>query len=150
MLLRVLVRAGVFVASLAVSSVLVFWFLAGLPGDPARRVLGVNATEEAVAALRREFGLDRPLVTQYLDWIGGMITGDPGRSYVSKAEIAPQLADRLQVTLWLVGVGDGDRRADRAAGRDADRGPARPPLGAPAGRHLAGGAWRCRRSWPGS
>ena len=104
MLLRVLVRSGVFLASLIVSSVLVFWFLAGLPGDPARVALGVNATEEAVAALREEFGLNRPLVTQYVDWVGGMLAGDPGRSYVSKAQIGPQLADRLQVTLWLVGT----------------------------------------------
>lgn len=102
MLLRVLVRAGVLVASLAVSSLVVFGFLAVLPGDPARVALGVNATEESVAALRTEFGLDRPLRTQYLDWVGGMITGDPGRSYVSQAQIGPQLADRMQVTLWLV------------------------------------------------
>jgi peptide/nickel transport system permease protein len=101
-LLRVLVRAGVLVASLAVSSVVVFGFLAALPGDPARVALGVNATEESVATLRTEFGLDRPLRTQYVDWVGGMLTGDPGRSYVSKAEIGPQLADRMQVTLWLV------------------------------------------------
>ena len=102
MLLRVLVRAGVLVASLAVSSVLVFAFLAALPGDPARIALGVNASDEAVARLRAEFGLDRPLVTQYADWVGGMLTGDPGRSYVSKALIGPQLGDRMQVTLWLV------------------------------------------------
>lgn len=102
MLLRVLVRAGVLLASLAVSSAVVFGFLAALPGDPARVALGVNATEESVATLRTEFGLDRPLRTQYVDWVGGMLTGDPGRSYVSKAEIGPQLADRMQVTLWLV------------------------------------------------
>jgi len=101
-LLRVLVRAGVLLASLAVSSVVVFGFLAALPGDPARVALGVNATEESVATLRTEFGLDRSLGDQYVDWVGGMITGSPGRSYVSKAEIGPQLADRMQVTLWLV------------------------------------------------
>lgn len=104
MLFRLLTRAGVLLASLAVSSVLVFAFLAALPGDPARVALGVNATDEAVAALRTEFGLDRPLTTQYVDWVGGLVTGDPGRSYVSKALIGPQLADRLQVTLWLVGA----------------------------------------------
>jgi len=102
MLLRVLERVGVLVASLVVSSVLVFAFLAALPGDPARIALGVNATEESVAALRADFGLDRSLPVQYLDWAGGMLTGDPGVSYVSRAEIGPQLADRLQVTLWLV------------------------------------------------
>lgn len=102
MLLRVIERAGVLAASLVVSSVLVFAFLAALPGDPARVALGVNATEESVASLRADFGLDRSLGVQYLDWAGGMLTGDPGVSYVSRAEIGPQLADRLQVTLWLV------------------------------------------------
>jgi peptide/nickel transport system permease protein len=101
-LLRVLARAAVFAASLAVSSVVVFWFLAALPGDPARVALGVNASDEAVAALRAEFGLDRPLVVQYADWMGGFLTGDLGRSYISKAPIGPQVADGLQVTLWLV------------------------------------------------
>lgn len=104
MLLRVLERIGVLLASLAVASVLVFAFLAALPGDPARVALGVNASEEAVARLRADFGLDRSLVAQYLDWVGGLLTGDPGVSYVSRAEIGPQLADRLQVTLWLVGA----------------------------------------------
>lgn len=104
MVLRVLERAGVLVVSLVVASVLVFAFLAALPGDPARVALGVNASEEAVARLRADFGLDRPLVAQYLDWVGGLLTGDPGVSYVSRAEIGPQLADRLQVTLWLVGT----------------------------------------------
>jgi peptide/nickel transport system permease protein len=104
MLLRVLERVGVLVASLAVASVVVFAFLAALPGDPARVALGVNASEEAVARLRADFGLDRSLVAQYLDWVGGLLIGDPGVSYVSRAEIGPQLADRLQVTLWLVGT----------------------------------------------
>lgn len=102
MLLRVVQRVGVLLASLAVASVLVFAFLAALPGDPARVALGVNATEESVAALRSDFGLDRPLPAQYLDWAGGMLTGDPGVSYVTRAEIGPQLAQRVQVTLWLV------------------------------------------------
>lgn len=104
MLLRVLERVGVLVASLAVASVVVFAFLAALPGDPARVALGVNASEEAVARLRADFGLDRSLVAQYVDWVGGLLSGDPGVSYVSRAEIGPQLADRLQVTLWLVGT----------------------------------------------
>ena len=102
MLLRVVQRVGVLLVSLFVASVLVFAFLAALPGDPARVALGVNASEESVAALRSDFGLDRPLPVQYLDWAGGMLTGDPGVSYVSRAAIGPQLADRVQVTLWLV------------------------------------------------
>ncbi len=102
MTLRIARRLGILAASLLASSVLVFAFMAVLPGDPARVALGVNASDASVAQLRTEFGLDRPLVTQYLDWMGGFLTGDLGRSYISRAEIAPQLADRIQVTLWLV------------------------------------------------
>ncbi len=99
---RVARRVGILVLSLLASSVLVFAFMAVLPGDPARVALGVNASDEAVAAMRSQFGLDRPLVTQYLDWMRGLLTFDLGTSYVSRAPIGPQVADRLQVTLWLV------------------------------------------------
>jgi len=105
MVLRLIERTGVLLVSLAVSSVLVFAFMAVLPGDPARVALGVNASDQAVAELRRQFGLDRPLTTQYVDWLGGLLHGDLGTSYVSKAEIGPQVFDRLQVTLWLVVAG---------------------------------------------
>ena len=105
MVLRLIERTGVFLVSLAVSSVLVFAFMAVLPGDPARVALGVNASDQAVAELRRQFGLDRPLPTQYFDWLGGLLRGDLGTSYVSKAAIGPQVFDRLQVTLWLVVAG---------------------------------------------
>lgn len=102
MLLQILRRAAIFVVSLAVSSMLVFGFMAVLPGDPARVALGVNASDQAVVTLRAEFGLDRPLLTQYLSWVGGLLRFDLGISYVSRAAIAPQLLDRLQVTAWLV------------------------------------------------
>ncbi|TDO55060.1 peptide/nickel transport system permease protein [Kribbella sp. VKM Ac-2571] len=105
MILRLIERTGVFLVSLVVSSVLVFAFMAVLPGDPARVALGVNASDEAVAELRRQFGLDRSLSTQYFDWLGGLLRGDLGTSYVSKAAIGPQVFDRLQVTLWLVVAG---------------------------------------------
>jgi peptide/nickel transport system permease protein len=105
MILRLIERAAVFLVSLAVSSVLVFAFMAVLPGDPARVALGVNASDQAVAELRRQFGLDRPLPTQYFDWLGGLLHGDLGTSYVSKVAIGPQVFDRLQVTLWLVVAG---------------------------------------------
>ncbi|GAA1711356.1 ABC transporter permease [Kribbella yunnanensis] len=105
MILRLIERTAVLLVSLGVSSVLVFGFMAVLPGDPARVALGVNASDEAVAELRRQFGLDRPLPTQYVDWLGGLLRGDLGTSYVSKAEIGPQVFDRLQVTLLLVVAG---------------------------------------------
>ncbi|MGW7685560.1 ABC transporter permease [Kribbella sp. NPDC054772] len=105
MILRLIERAAVFLVSLVVSSVLVFAFMAVLPGDPARVALGVNASDAAVAELRQQFGLDRPLPTQYFDWLGGLLHGDLGTSYISKVAIGPQVFDRLQVTLWLVVAG---------------------------------------------
>lgn len=102
MLLRLLRRTAVFLASLVVSSIAVFGFMAVLPGDPARVALGVNASPSAVRQLREEFGLDRPLVNQYASWVHGLVTFHLGDSYVSRAAIAPQIADRIQVTLWLV------------------------------------------------
>lgn len=102
MTLRLLIRTIVLLISLAISSVLVFGFMAVLPGDPAQVALGVNASPEAVVQMRHQFGLDQPLTQQYLDWIGGLLHFDLGTSYVSHAAIAPQISDRLQVTLWLV------------------------------------------------
>ena len=104
MILRLLQRVAVLLGSLVVSSMIVFAFMAVLPGDPARVALGVSASEPAVEQLRQEFGLDRPLVAQYLSWVQGLATFDPGLSYISKAPIGPQIADRLMVTLWLVGT----------------------------------------------
>jgi peptide/nickel transport system permease protein len=102
MTLRLVERIAVLAASLAVSSILVFGFMVVLPGDPARVALGVNASEQSVASLRGEFGLDRPLVSQYLSWAGGFLRLHLGDSYISRAPIGPQVADRLQVSLWLV------------------------------------------------
>jgi peptide/nickel transport system permease protein len=105
MAVRLLRRTAILVASLLAASIVVFLFMAVLPGDPAQVALGVNATPELLAGTRHEFGIDRPLFTQYLDWMGGLAHGDFGRSYVTGEPIGPQLLDRLGVTLWLVGAG---------------------------------------------
>ncbi|MFX0538630.1 ABC transporter permease [Ornithinimicrobium sp. Y1847] len=102
MILRLLQRLLVLVLSLVAASLVVFGFMRVLPGDPARVALGINASDDAVARLREQFGLDRPVVVQYLDWVRGLVTLDPGIEFVSKAQIGPQIADRLQVTLLLV------------------------------------------------
>ncbi|MTD59409.1 ABC transporter permease [Amycolatopsis pithecellobii] len=98
-------RTAILLVSVFVASIIVFAFMAILPGDPAQVALGVNATPELLTRTRHDFGLDRPLVTQYLSWLGGALHGDFGRSYVTGEAIGPQLADRLGVTLWLVGAG---------------------------------------------
>ncbi|MEU7899183.1 ABC transporter permease [Nonomuraea sp. NPDC049152] len=95
-------RAAVLLASTAAAGVVVFAFMALLPGDPAEVALGVNATPEALEALRRQFGTDRPALAQFLDWVGGLVTGDFGTSYVTSSPIGPQIAERFGVTLTLV------------------------------------------------
>ena len=101
MLWRVVRRFLIFLVSVFVASIGVFWLLSGL-GDPARIALGTSGTEASVAALRGEMGLNRPLISQYLSWAGGAIHGNFGSSYLNKSAIGPQLFDRLSVTLWLV------------------------------------------------
>jgi peptide/nickel transport system permease protein len=101
---QILRRLLIFLASAVGASVVVFCLLT-LVGDPARTALGTDATDEAVAQLRHQMGLDRPIVVQYLGWMGGVLHGDFGTSYVTHAAIGPQISDRLQVTLWLVAGG---------------------------------------------
>ncbi|APT85219.1 ABC transporter permease [Corynebacterium aquilae] len=87
------------------ASVAIFFMLRIVPGDPAEIALGVNATEETLAAKRAELGTDRPLLAQYADWIKGLFTGDFGISLTSGADISPLVIDRMQVSLILVGCG---------------------------------------------
>lgn len=101
MWVQILRRSAIFLTSALVASVLVFLLLQVI-GDPARTALGTGATDEAVAALRTQLGLDRSVVTQYLSWAGGIVRGDFGVSYLTQAAIGPQIADRLAVTMWLV------------------------------------------------
>lgn len=98
---RILRRLAIFLVSVVVASIGVFALLSGL-GDPARIALGTSASEQGIAQLRAEMGLDRPLVRQYLSWAGGALHGDFGTSFINHAVIGPQLFDRLSVTLWLV------------------------------------------------
>ncbi len=94
-------RLLIFLASVVVASIGVFWLLSGL-GDPARIALGTSATDDAVASLRGEMGLNRSLLSQYLSWSGSALQGDFGASYLNRSAIGPQLFDRLSVTLLLV------------------------------------------------
>lgn len=98
-------RIGIFLVSLLGASMLVFLVMSVLPGDPAAVMLGTQATPEAVASLREELGLDRPLPIQYADWLTGAATGDLGTSFFSGQEIAPQIRDRLAITVPLALMG---------------------------------------------
>lgn len=88
---------------LAVSAV-VFAITAVLPGDAAEERLGQDATPEAVKALRHEMGLDRSAVLRYFDWLGGVVTGDPGKSVVTGMPVREAVASRLPNSLLLAAV----------------------------------------------
>ena len=88
-------------SSLVVASLVVFLALEVVPGDPAAYMLGLNASPEAVAALRTELGLDAGPVARYLGWVAGMLAGDFGISYTYRTPVAGMIADRLGVSLPL-------------------------------------------------
>jgi peptide/nickel transport system permease protein len=88
-------------ASLVVASLVVFFALEVVPGDPAAYMLGMNASPEAVDALRSELGLDQGAVARYLAWASGLLTGDFGISYTYRTPVAGMIADRLAVSLPL-------------------------------------------------
>ncbi|MCG5212784.1 ABC transporter permease [Streptosporangium sp. KLBMP 9127] len=75
-----------------------------LPGDPTVQILGMSATEEAREQLRQEMGLNSPLFVRYADWLGGVVTGDLGTSYITDIPVLEALVDRLPVTLELLVV----------------------------------------------
>lgn len=87
--------------SLAFASLVIFFVTEVAPGDPARFMLGINAQEDTVAALRSELGLDVPKFQRYLDWVGGMLTGDFGTSYTYRTPVGGMIADRLWISLPL-------------------------------------------------
>ena len=82
-------------------SVLVFAVLHLAPGDPAAIMLGAQATKEDVERLRRDLGLDEPLVVQYLNWIGQVARGDLGRSIPLGRAVLPEVLLRFKATLLL-------------------------------------------------
>jgi peptide/nickel transport system permease protein len=86
---------------LLISSVVIFFVLRLAPGDPAVLVAGPDASAETIEAVRRQLGLDRGIVSQYLTWISGLLTGDLGRSYVLGAPIAQLIATGAAGTLTL-------------------------------------------------
>lgn len=82
-------------------SFLTFMLTSLLPGDPARSILGDQATPEAIAAVRADLGLDRPLPIRYLSWLGDAVTGDLGRSYQTGQPVGSAVMERVPVTLQL-------------------------------------------------
>lgn len=83
----------------------VFMIIQLVPGDPARVILGVAASQENVEALRERLGLNQPVWTQYAGWLWGLVRGDLGDSLITGQPVLPQIFQRLPATLLLAGAG---------------------------------------------
>jgi peptide/nickel transport system permease protein len=83
------------------TSVLAFVLPRLAPGDPAVTLAGPDATTAEIAAIRTDLGLDRPIVAQYLDWLGHALRGDFARSYVTGRPVTELIADRAGSTVQL-------------------------------------------------
>jgi peptide/nickel transport system permease protein len=94
-------RALSLVGTLFAAALIVFLVLEVLPGDPAQIMLGTDAQPDTLAALRLQLGLDRPAPERFLTWLGGLVTGDLGRSYTYSVPVASLVAERLAITLPL-------------------------------------------------
>ncbi|MCR5675822.1 MAG: ABC transporter permease [Lachnospiraceae bacterium] len=90
------------IATLFLVSVAVFFSFALIPGDPALKKLGTQATPEALMRLRETMGLNAPLPVRYLKWVAGVFRGDLGTSYSYEIPVGELLADKLPVTVALV------------------------------------------------
>ena len=90
-----------FLITVSLASVIVFLLLEVLPGDPALTMLGVDAPDSAIEALRLELGLDRPAIVRYAAWIAGLFQGEMGLSYVYRVPVTELIGQRLHVTLPL-------------------------------------------------
>lgn len=97
----ILQRIGLGVLTLVLVSLLIFVGTEILPGDVASSVLGTEASQQAVTALREQLGLNDPAVVRYARWIGGIATGDLGRSLASGVPIAELISGRLYNTFLL-------------------------------------------------
>jgi peptide/nickel transport system permease protein len=94
-------RVAQLVPVLLLATVVLFLVLRVVPGDPARQILGKQATEQQLEAKRAELGLDKPLIEQYWDWLKGLPQGDLGETYGSAQPVSELVREALPVTLQL-------------------------------------------------
>ena len=94
-------RLSLGILLLFAASALLFGLTEILPGDAAQAQLGQSATPENLANLREEMWLNRPALTRYAEWIGGILTGDMGNALSNKLPIGEQIGKRLGATMFL-------------------------------------------------
>lgn len=98
MILHLLRRVLALGLTLVAATVVIFVMVEIVPGDAAAVMMGTEATEESLAAVRAELGLDGPPVQRYLAWIGGMLEGDFGTSYTYRTPVRDLIGDRVWVS----------------------------------------------------
>lgn len=89
------------IITLLIVSILAFFAFEVIPGDPARTILGTEATESKVQALREEMGLNRPLTERYVQWGKDFLTGDMGISYFYQIPVREMIGDKLPITVAM-------------------------------------------------
>jgi len=97
-------RGSATAVTLAAASVIIFAFIHLVPGDPIYVLLGDTATPDQVDALRRQLGLDQPIIIQYLRWAGHALGGDLGRSIFFQAPVLSVIADGAETSVLLASI----------------------------------------------
>lgn len=102
MIRLILTRLALSILLVLIASAAIFFLMSLVPGDPARTILGANATPDLVARLREQLGLDRPLAVQYGAWLAGLLHGNLGESVLSGDPVISLIVARIPVTLSLL------------------------------------------------
>lgn len=97
----VLRRLAQLLPVLLLASIGIWGMIYAVPGDPVAVIVGENATPEQMQAVRERLGLDRPVVAQYLSWLGNALTGDLGVSIQNREPVRELIAQRIPATLQL-------------------------------------------------
>ncbi len=97
----VLKRLILLLVTMLLVSFLTFLAFELVSGDPARTMLGTEATAEQLAALRQQLGLDQPFLVRYVRWLGGFFSGNLGISYIYRQPVWDLISSKLELTLWL-------------------------------------------------
>ena len=101
MLAYILRRLAATIPVMLIVAVLVFLMLRLTPSDPAAIIAGDNASSDQVEEIRRRLGIDQPIVTQFVIWMGELLRGNLGESFFFKKQVAELIADRIEPTLSL-------------------------------------------------
>ena len=101
MIAHIIRRIALMIPNVILLTFLLFASVATLLGSPAAMMLGQEASPEAIREINERYGFDRPVVVQYLDWVGNALSGDFGRSYTTQQAVADAVLPRIPVTLEL-------------------------------------------------